>query len=136
MRAGWSAVPGAVFALALVGCGGGEPSAPAPQQQPAEPTSAPQAAATDRPARGTCLLVQAGAGDQYTVADAGTAVVGREGDRLVLGQVSPAAGWTHEVTDQEADEVEVEFRRGGEEVDLEVEIDDGRVEAEVCVDDD
>jgi hypothetical protein len=41
-----------------------------------------------------------------------------------------------EVTDQEDDEVEIEFRRGGEEVDLEVEIDDGRVEAEVCVDDD
>jgi hypothetical protein len=129
-----------MFALALSGCGGDEPAATAPQQQPAAPPPAPQAP-TGRPAPGTCVLVQAGAGDQYTVADAGTAVAGREGDRLVLGQVSPAPGWTHEVTDQEVtdqedDEVEIEFRRGGEEVDLEVEIDDGRVEAEVCVDDD
>lgn len=59
-----------------------------------------------------------------------------KGDRLVLGEVVPAEGWTYEVDDQDDDEVEIEFRLDGEELDLEVELHDGRVEARICADDD
>lgn len=64
-------------------------------------------------------------------------IVTRDGDRLTLGEVTPAEGWTAEEVDTEADEVEVEFRNGTDELDLEVEIEDGgRLDVEVCADDD
>ena len=52
--------------------------------------------------------------------------VTRDGDRLVLGEVTPAEGWTAEEVDTETDEVEVEFRNGPDELDLEVEVEDDR----------
>lgn len=147
MRIRWAALA-AAFTLALAGCGDGdEPAAPPADPQPpaatttvppAEPTPAATTAspAAGRPAAGTCAEVPAPSDGNYTVADAGTAVVQRQNDRLVVGRIAPAAGWTHEVTEREADEVEIEFRRDGVEIDLEVEIDGGRIEAEVCTDDD
>ncbi|TKJ20923.1 hypothetical protein [Blastococcus sp. CCUG 61487] len=62
--------------------------------------------------------------------------VTREGERLVLGEVVPAEGWTAVEIDRDDDEVEVEFRGDGIELDFEAEIDDGRLEVEVCNDDD
>lgn len=114
-----------------------EPSGPPPGgASAAVPPGAP-APAGGRPAPGSCVDIPEAPDGRYTVADAGTAVVTREGDRLVLGEVTPAEGWTHSVDDRDDDdEVEVEFRRGADELDLEVEIDDGRVEAEICADDD
>lgn len=71
-------------------------------------------------------------GGEYAVGDAGTVTVTQEADRLVLGGVQPADGWTHEVTGESATEVEVEFTRPGEEVDVDVEIEDGALDAEYC----
>jgi hypothetical protein len=83
------------------------------------------------------VVVPEAADGSYTVYEAGTAVVTRDGDRLVLGEVSAAEGWTSRVDDQEDDEVEIDFRdTAGEVLDLEVEIDDGRLEIQICADDD
>jgi hypothetical protein len=90
-----------------------------------------------RPQPGTCVDVPEAADGRYAVYDAGTAVVTREGDRLVLGDVRAAAGWTARVDDEEPDEVEIDFRRDGQDVlDLEVELDGARVRVEICADDD
>jgi hypothetical protein len=71
------------------------------------------------------------------VADAGTVVVIRDGHRLVLGEIAPAEGWEAVVDDEEPREIEVELHRDGEELDLEIEIEDGgRLDVEVCADDD
>jgi hypothetical protein len=146
------------FALALLvtGCNGEDDEAatpapapspeeeaptlpPAPGQIPAEDPEAPQegAAAPDgpvRPAPGSCVDLPEAPDGFYRVFEAGSAVVTREGDRLVLGAIAPAEGWEARVDDQDDDEIEIEFFRGDEELDLEVEIDDGRVEVEVCAD--
>ncbi|WP_158220760.1 hypothetical protein [Mycobacterium lehmannii] len=50
--------------------------------------------------------------------------------------MTPAEGWTHQVDDQEPEEVEISFRRGAEDLDLEIEVDDGRLEVSICNDDD
>ncbi|WP_409332789.1 hypothetical protein [Trujillonella humicola] len=90
-----------------------------------------------RPQPGSCVDIPVPDDGVYTVYDAGTAVVRFEDGRLVLGEVRAAEGWTARVDDEEPDEVEIDFRRSADEVlDLEVEIDDGRVEAEICNDDD
>jgi hypothetical protein len=150
-----------VLALVLACCGGDGDADPAPTPEetvtetvtePAQedtPTTEPddsddnggtQAGAAGlppRPARGECVYIDVAGDGRYTVYDAGTAVVRREGQRLVLGRTRAAAGWTATVDDRERREVEIEFRSdSGEELDLEVEIDDGRVKAEICADDD
>ncbi|UOY02585.1 hypothetical protein [Blastococcus sp. PRF04-17] len=90
-----------------------------------------------RPARDECVVIPEAADGAYTVYEAGTAVVTREGDRLVLGEVSAADGWTSRVDDQDDDEIEIDFRRNGSDaLDLEVELDDGRKEVKICADDD
>lgn len=154
-RAGWLAA----LSLALAACGGTEqgtggagpaptPGAPVPNQAPQQPdatpvpgpgpdASGPAAALPPRPARDTCVDIPPPADGRYTVYEAGSAVVEFRDGRLVLGEVVAAEGWTSRVDDQEADEVEIDFRRGGQEVlDLEVEVDDGRVEAKICAEDD
>lgn len=137
----------AVCALSLVGCADGDDDAPAPitpEESPADtpretPTTPPPATgggdAAGVPPPGSCADLPEAADGRYTVGDAGTAVVRRDGDRLVVEEVAPSSGWTYDVTEHGDDEVEVDFRRGGEERELEVEIDDGRVEVQLCVDD-
>lgn len=140
--------------LLVAACTGGSDTAepgvtvPAPTDVSPTPTddddqtspgtaSGPSAStAVGRPAPGTCSDLAEAADGVYRVADAGEAEVRREGDQLVVGEVRPAEGWTHEVVEAEQHEVEIEFRRGGEEVDLEIEIDDGRLTADLCSDDD
>lgn len=51
--------------------------------------------------------------------------------RLSVSRVRPNEGWRASV-DRDDDEIEADFRRGGREVELEAEIDDGRLEVEVC----
>lgn len=149
----------AAAALALAGCAGddepetgpppGATTEPAPTGTspgtPAPDASAPDTSAPDPAGAGvqelpppdSCVTIDEAPDGRYTVAEAGTAVVTREGDALVLGEVEPGAGWTYQVEDEERDEVEIEFRRDdGTEVDLEVELDDGRTEVKVCSDDD
>jgi hypothetical protein len=142
------------LALLLAGCNGGDDEAapepapetaptlpPAPDQIPAEDPDAPEegAAAPDgpvRPAQGSCVDLPEAPDGFYRVFEAGSAVVTRDGDQLVLGEITPSEGWEARVDDQDDDEIEIEFFRGNEELDLEIEIDDGRVEVEVCADDD
>lgn len=143
-----TALAGAV--LLLPGCGSsGEtqstvtvtepaPTTTAPATTTSEQPAAPQtgAAAPARPARDQCVRVDPAPDGRYQVFDAGTAVVTFADGRLTLQSVTPADGWTHRVEDQESEEVEIAFRRGAEELDLEVEIDDGRLEVSICNDDD
>ncbi|MGV0722060.1 hypothetical protein ABQF17_12735 [Mycolicibacterium elephantis] len=145
---GVTALAGAV--LLLPGCGSsGETQstvtvteqAPAATASPTAPAGTPQAPQTDaaapaRPARDQCVRVEPAPDGRYQVFDAGSAVVTFADGRLTLESVTPADGWTHRVDDQEPEEVEIAFRRGTEELDLEVEIDDGRLEVSICNDDD
>ncbi|WP_250443132.1 hypothetical protein [Actinotalea sp. C106] len=108
----------------------GEEGATDDEGQDAVPGAGPS------PAPGECVTLEVPEDGIYTVADAGTATIGVEGDRLIVGGISPAAGWEHEVTDEDGDDVEVEFRREGTELDLEVELEDDEVTAELCRDDD
>ncbi|GIG39283.1 hypothetical protein [Cellulomonas phragmiteti] len=140
-------------ALVLAACTGGEGDAtPPPVAATTEPAPdpSPDAGASDddamqddmsglppRPQRDSCVDIPVPDDGIYTVYDAGTAVVTFEDGALVLGEVTAADGWTARVDDQDADEVEIDFRRSADEVlDLEVEVDDGRVEAQICHDDD
>ncbi|WP_369056186.1 hypothetical protein [Kineococcus terrestris] len=159
--AGLLALPAAALLL-LPACGGDDAAAPAgdavtlsPGEQGADtaspgtspdaspsnsPEAAPEAApavpAGPRPASGTCTDVPVPGDGRYVVADAGSAVVPFTDGRLSLADVQAAEGWTTEVDVDDDDEVEVEWRRGQERLDLEVELDDGRVTAQLCADDD
>ncbi|MGE2726915.1 hypothetical protein [Mycolicibacterium pulveris] len=108
------------------------PNAPTTEQQ------APQtgAAAPARPARDQCVRIEPAPDGRYQVFDAGSAVVTFADGRLTLESATPADGWTHRVDDQEPEEVEIAFRRDAEELDLELEVDDGRLEVKICNDGD
>lgn len=70
--------------------------------------------------------------------DAGSITVVIVGHSLELRSVDPADGWTADVENLEADEVEVRFTNQGREVELEVKLEDGelRVKLEDKADDD
>ncbi|MGV0792132.1 hypothetical protein [Mycolicibacterium sp. XJ1819] len=135
-------------ALLLAGCGSSdepqptvtvtEPAPTTTGHAPSAPTPAPRAGVAEpaRPGLDQCVRLAPTADGRYQIYDAGTAVVVFADGRLTLESVTPADGWTHRVDDQRPDEVEIEFRRGAEELDLEVEIDDGRLEVTVCNDKD
>lgn len=91
-----------------------------------------------RPEPDRCATVPEAADGVYTVYEAGTATVTVADGRLVLGEVQAADGWTSRVDDEGADEVEIDFRLDGatDVLDLEIEIDDGRVDVQICNDDD
>lgn len=62
------------------------------------------------------------------MAGAGSVRLNRSGGRLSVSRVRPNRGWRADVErDDDRDEVKVEFRRGDREVELEAEIDDGRL---------
>jgi hypothetical protein len=95
------------------------------------------AAPVPSPSGDACTVLSADPADGvYTVGDAGTVTVRHDGDRLVLDGVQAAEGWTSEVTGQSDTEVEVELVSPGQEIDFDVEIEDGVVEAEYCTDGD
>jgi hypothetical protein len=114
---------------------------------PPVPTDAPNGTTDDptagtavsepppRPAIGSCQPVEATPDGLYLVADAGTAIVEQQGNRLIVGEVVPADGWTHAVEVESEDEVDVDFRMGELEVWLEVELRGGEVRAQICADD-
>lgn len=131
-------------ALALAGCNGGDgggddygseqPRQPVPTTGPATPgsTSTPGAGGTALPLPGTCVSLPEADDGRYAVGDVGTVEVRRDGDRLTLGEVTTAAGWTHTVVDEAAREIEITFRRGEDEVEFEAELEDNGVEVDVC----
>lgn len=62
---------------------------------------------------------------------AGSLEVAESAGRLDLVSTSPAAGWSVEVEHAAGREVEVDFRRGGERVQVNVELEDGTVRERV-----
>lgn len=136
--------------LTLASCAA--PAAPAPA--PAPTVTAPAADPADPPATtepatpgataapvpelevDVCAHIEEAPDGVYPVFDAGSATVVRAGDDLELRSVDAAAGWTSRVEDQDHDSVEIEFRQGTVQYDLDVEIDDGLFEAHICRDDD
>lgn len=96
---------------------------------PGEPTG-PNEVAERRPG---CETLPETADGVYTVSDAGEIQISSDGDTVSLVETRPAAGWTATGdTEDDSDEVEVYFRRDGREVEFEAELDDGRLEVEVC----
>ncbi|TFV52508.1 hypothetical protein E4P43_05815 [Blastococcus sp. TF02A-35] len=60
----------------------------------------------------------------------------RQGNAITLVQARSDEGWSVSTSSDE-DEADVEFRRGEEDVDFEADLeDDGRLELEVCDDED
>lgn len=91
-----------------------------------------------RPRRGECVEITTPRNGRYRVYDAGRAVVRRDGGQLRIGGIDPAPGWQARVTERGGDDdVEIEFRhrRRGGVLELEVELDDGGVESQICADD-
>jgi hypothetical protein len=71
----------------------------------------------------------------YVVSDAGEIEIAHDGATVRLVEARPAEGWTATGdTEDDDDEVEVYFRRDGREVEFEAEVDDGRLEVDVCED--
>jgi hypothetical protein len=64
-------------------------------------------------------------------AGAGTVVVAREGNQLTLLSATPNAGWAVEVEQDAGAEIEVDFRRDGQRVQVDVEVEDGAIRERV-----
>lgn len=95
-----------------------EPTTTAPTTVP--PTTAPPVSTTAAP---DVRTISAG--------EAGSVTVAAVGGRLELRSVDPAAGWTPRVEKSDGHEIEVTFWRDGTTVEVEVELEDGRLKVEV-----
>ena len=73
-----------------------------------------------------------GADNVFMAGEAGDVELAIDGDRLILVDVRPSDGWTHRVDEDDDDEIEIDFRDNGREVDFEAELDDGRLKIDVC----
>lgn len=138
---------------ALVACGGDDPpddaasttsatptteeSSPAPSAPGSAPTSGSPGAASPGqvpvPAPGSCQPVPESADGRYVVADAGEITLRLENGGLQVN-VSSSNGWGTSVNSGN-DEVDVEFRRGDEELDFEADLENGRLVIQICADD-
>lgn len=67
----------------------------------------------------------------YRAAAAGTVTVSRDGASLSITDVDPTDGWSHRVERGSGYEVEVTFRRAGERIDFDAEIEHDRVKIRV-----
>jgi hypothetical protein len=101
-------------------------------QDPVQPTDPSSPAEPTRPGPDECTPIGEAADGRYQVFEAGTAVVRHSGNRLKVGKLTPATGWTARVDSADRDDVQVEFRKGGSGLDLSLELDDGLVEVEIC----
>ncbi|MCW4354115.1 hypothetical protein ONR57_12475 [Hoyosella sp. YIM 151337] len=63
--------------------------------------------------------------------EAGAVLVRLDGDVLTLIDVVPEPGWEQVKLEQDPGEIEVDFVRGADTVEVEIEIDDGRLDIEV-----
>jgi hypothetical protein len=119
-----------VSALVL-GCGGDDDGGSATPQDPA-------AAATETAGGVAGTDAEAGAGGEeiFEVEEAGAVTLRRDGDRLTIVSVDPAAGWTHVVSEEEPTEIEVDFLRDGRKVyEFEAELEGDRIVTKVDRDD-
>jgi hypothetical protein len=71
----------------------------------------------------------------WPVGDAGTVTFDVVEGALTLEGYQAADGWTATVDEEESDEIEVDFTRDAQRWEFEVEIDDGRLEVEIRLDD-
>jgi hypothetical protein len=69
--------------------------------------------------------------ETYAAANAGTVTVARDGTTLAISDVTTSPGWTVHVERTTGREVEVTFRRAGERVDVNAEIEHDRVKLRV-----
>ena len=99
----------------------------------AEPTAGSELAL---PAQGECLELPSVESGDYEIPGVGSARVVQDGETLTVEDVQLENGWEHEVT-AEGRETEIEFRGLGQEIDLELELENGgTTKVEVCADDD
>jgi hypothetical protein len=127
------ALIGLALALAAVavGCGGNGDDAASPLDTVTAPEPPPAATNGDDDADDT-PPGQVGEGEVFEVEEAGSVTLRRDGGRLELVSVDPASGWDYEVTDQDDDEVEIDFLRDARKVyEFKAELDDGRIEIEI-----
>jgi len=122
------------LALGAVACGNNEPAEITPRATAGDPaaTGGQGQAGPATPGQRRCEQL-AGENNVYQVGEAGQVELRHEGDTLDLVEVRPAEGWSHSVDDRDdRDEVEVTFSREGREIEFEAEIDDGRLDVEIC----
>ena len=74
----------------------------------------------------------AAADNVFRVSDAGEVELAVDGNRLVLVDVRPNDGWSHRIDENDDDEIEIDFRDNGREIDFEAELDDGWLKIDVC----
>jgi hypothetical protein len=67
----------------------------------------------------------------YDLGRAGSVEFARDGERLSLIDVVVADGWDLRIDDESDEEIEFELRSGAERWDVEIELDDGRIEVEI-----
>jgi hypothetical protein len=72
----------------------------------------------------------------WPVGDAGTVTFAIVDDALVLEDVTAADGWQADIDEQDPDEIEVDFRRGDTEWQIEIELKDGATILEIEIDQD
>lgn len=66
----------------------------------------------------------------FELGDAGSVTVAIDGDRLLLEDLTVADGWQVVTDSRDDDEIEIDLERGDQRWDLEIELDDGRLEVE------
>ena len=88
------------------------------------------------PAQGACITLPSVDSGEYSIPGVGSARVVQDGETLTVEDVQLENGWEYEVQ-AEGRETEIEFRGLGQEIDLELELEDGgTTKVEVCADDD
>lgn len=100
--------------------------------------TAPPAQGTpvDPPPDDECVRIDENAENVYRITGVGEVELRRSGDALELVEARPEAGWQASGDEEDdPDEVEVDFRNNGDEFSFEAEIEDGRIEIELCNDD-
>jgi hypothetical protein len=66
----------------------------------------------------------------FELGDAGSVTVSIEGDRLVLDDLTVGDGWEVATREEGDDEIEIDLVRGDQRWDVEIELDDGRLDVE------
>jgi hypothetical protein len=66
----------------------------------------------------------------FELGDAGSVTVSIDGDRLVLDDLTVGDGWEVATREEDDDELEIDLVRGDQRWDLEIELDDGRLDVE------
>lgn len=114
---------------------GAPPSSPSSSSPPAapDPPGAASPGQVPRPEPGGCEPVAESADGRYVVADAGEVLLRAEDGGLSV-TVSTSNGWGTSVNSGD-DGADVEFRRGEDELELEADLENGRLVIRICAGD-